>query len=95
MGNPRYTGRICRLNSQHGGERFVSGGGCVRCAAEAAERRRRLRGTEVRGPLPQARHPMKSPRRAAARAERALTIPGKRGRGLGEPERRTPRHGRP
>jgi hypothetical protein len=70
LGNPRYTGRPCRFPG-HGGLRFVSGGGCVECARKHAERKRRLRGTPVKGPRPQARHGLRSNLRQDARRRRA------------------------
>lgn len=73
-GSPRYVGHICGRNPSHGGERYTSGGGCVACRREAAERRRRRRGAEIRGPLPQARHSLRSSRRAAARRRRSEEV---------------------
>lgn len=70
LGNPRYTGRPCR-HPGHGGERYVSGGGCVECARLHVERRRRLRGAPVKGPRPAARHSLRSNRRQDARRRRA------------------------
>jgi hypothetical protein len=70
-GTPRYRGRICARNPAHGGERYVSGGGCCECARLGAERKRRERGAPVKGPRPQSRHPLRSARRAAARSRRA------------------------
>jgi hypothetical protein len=71
LGNPRYTGKICTRNSAHGGERYVSGGGCVECARLGAERKRRERGAPVVGLRPRARHTMRSSKRQAARSRRA------------------------
>lgn len=68
--SPRYTGRICARNPAHGGERYLSGGGCVACARELAERKRRARGVPRKGPAPQSRHPLKSAKRHAARIAR-------------------------
>jgi hypothetical protein len=68
-GAPRYTGRPCR-HRDHAAERYSVCGGCVACAREGAERRRRLRGAAVRGAMPQARHECRSERRAAARSRR-------------------------
>jgi hypothetical protein len=73
----RYIGRACK-HPGHGAERYVSGGGCVECARLRAERRRRERGAKVRRPLPQARHQLRSNRRADARRRRAVECGGKR-----------------
>jgi hypothetical protein len=69
LGDPRYQGHLCR-HPGHGSERYTNDGGCVRCAAEGAERRRRFRGAAVRGAMLQARHQCRSERRAAARSRR-------------------------
>jgi len=70
LANPRFTGRPCKHG--HHGERYTfGGGGCCECARISAERRRRLRGAVVKGPMPQARHPLKSIKRAAARQAKA------------------------
>lgn len=70
-GNPRYVGTICKRNPAHGGERYVSGGGCVECARIGRDRHRRLRGAPVIGPRPKARHSLRSSKRQAARRRRA------------------------
>lgn len=64
MGSARYIGRPCKHG--HSGERYANHGGCVACATEGAERRRRRRGAPIRGPRPQARHSLRSATRAAA-----------------------------
>lgn len=69
MGRPRYVGHVCKRG--HNGERYTNDGNCVECVRLAAERRRRLRGLQVKGARPNGQHPLRSARRAAARAERA------------------------
>jgi hypothetical protein len=77
LGNPRYTGHPCRHG--HGSERDTKDGGCVACAREGAERRRRLRGVAVKGAMPQARHPLSSAKREAARGRtKAMDSPAVR-----------------
>ena len=71
MGHPRYLGHRCKRG--HEGERYSNDGNCCECVRLAAEHRRRLRGCGVLGPRPAARHPIKSRRRAAARARRSRT----------------------
>lgn len=70
-GSPRYVGSICKRNRAHGGERYVSGGGCVECARIERDRHRRLHGAPVIGPRPKARHSLHSSKRQAARRRRA------------------------
>jgi hypothetical protein len=83
-GHPRYTGRLCRIPG-HGGERYVSGGGCVRCARQHAERKRRRQGERVRGERPAARHTLRSTRRAEARQRRSEERSGYRAASLVRP----------
>jgi len=70
-GAARYTGSNCKRDPSHGGERYVSGGGCVACAREHADHIRRERGAPIQGSRPAARHPMRSGRRQMARQRRA------------------------
>jgi len=77
LGNPRYTGRPCRVLG-HGGERYVSGGGCVECARLLGERKRRERGAPVVGLRPRARHTLVSVVRQQARSRRADRMWGRR-----------------
>lgn len=74
-GSPRYIGTICKRNPAHGGERYVSGGGCVECARIGRDRYRRLHGAPVIGPRPKARHSLRSGRRQAARRRRSEERP--------------------
>ena len=71
-GEPRYWGRPCKHG--HPGLRFSNHGGCCQCSTEGAERRRREAGKRLRGPRPQARHPLRSKRREAARQRRAVSV---------------------
>ncbi len=77
LGHPRYQGHRCKRG--HSGERYANDGNCIQCVREAAERRRRAKGVPFSGSRPSCRHPLRSAKRAAARAERALAVPRKRG----------------
>ena len=71
----RYVGDVLREIPADMIDGIPDQAGVVVAGRIGAERRRRHRGDPIRGPLPNARHPLRSAKRAAARRVRASTQP--------------------